>query len=149
MNTLFMASNGFGMTCFLRSNPIEGHLLPSDLNQTAWDDMERDKKLYCTTCHHFITSHQEQITIGSGHEHTFFNPHGIVFHLGCFRRAPGCVTEGIPSLEFTWFKGYAWTLAGCGKCRRHLGWQFVEGASHSFYALILNRIKEHHPGSRF
>ncbi len=99
-------------------------------------------KIICALCNHSITSSHERIAMDASHEHTFFNPHGIIFHLGCFRRAPGCLTSGIPSLEFSWFKGYAWILVYCGQCHRHLGWMFLNNEQDSFFALILNRLRE-------
>lgn len=33
--------------------------------------------------------------------------------------------EGEPSAEFSWFPGFAWTVAVCVRCRQHLGWQFT------------------------
>ncbi|MBF0342439.1 MAG: hypothetical protein HQL95_15950 [Magnetococcales bacterium] len=100
-----------------------------------------DPPLRCAFCSHPITHPSQRIEIASSHEHTFFNPHGHLFHLGCFRQARGCITTDHQSMEFTWFKGYAWTLAGCGQCLRHLGWKFQNNADH-FFALILNRMKE-------
>ncbi len=68
---------------------------------------------------------------------------GIVFHIGCFGDAPGCRTTGVPTSEFTWFGGFAWSLALCGNCNAHLGWRY-QGAQVSFFGLILDRLAEEH-----
>ncbi|CAE7560221.1 ohgt [Symbiodinium pilosum] len=32
--------------------------------------------------------------------------------------------EGNPTAEFSWFPGFAWAMAHCSHCNRHLGWAF-------------------------
>lgn len=73
------------------------------------------------------------------HEHRCTNPAGLSFHIGCFSRAPGCVTIGSATHEHTWFPGYAWTIAHCAHCQMHLGWHF-RGVQDGFYGLILARL---------
>lgn len=31
--------------------------------------------------------------------------------------------NGGASTEFTWFPGYAWTIALCAACKAHVGWR--------------------------
>lgn len=108
-------------------------------------DREPSREILCAACGHRITAERDRIEAGGGHEHRFFNPHGILFHIGCFRRAAGCLTTGEASLHFTWFAGYAWRLALCRGCLRHLGWRFDNASGDSFFGLVLNRlvIEEH------
>ncbi|MBF0294668.1 MAG: hypothetical protein HQL96_05725 [Magnetococcales bacterium] len=108
----------------------------------VWKPDEPERILICKECQHLVTTTQERIAVRGDHEHTFFNPHGILFHLGCFQRAHGCITDGAPSLEFTWFAGYAWLLASCMQCRQHLGWKFMNREKDTFFALILSRLQE-------
>ena len=35
-----------------------------------------------------------------------------------------------PCAEDSWFPGYAWTIASCGRCGNHLGWRFTQVAPH-------------------
>ena len=72
------------------------------------------------------------------HEHTCFNPAGVVFHFGAFARAAGARVEGPPSLEVSWFRGCRWSYAFCGACGAHLGWHFSGQAD--FFALVLVRL---------
>lgn len=71
--------------------------------------------------------------------HRRTNPAGFEFEFSCFVAAPGATTEGQPTLEHSWFRGYAWVFTLCGTCGAHLGWHF-EGAPPSFHGLILNRL---------
>lgn len=109
---------------------------PTDLLQN-----ERGSRriLICGACRHPVTQARMRIAVNGSHDHRFFNPYGIVFHIGCFGAAPGCVTEGDASTEFAWFKGHVWRLAHCRGCQTHLGWQFSRDGA-SFYGLVLNRL---------
>jgi hypothetical protein len=97
--------------------------------------------IYCRACGSAVTGKDQKIQVSGCHTHTFFNPAGIVFELGCFRDAPGCLVVGAPSSEFTWFAGHLWRVALCRRCRIHLGWLFaMEG--NTFHGLILSKLRE-------
>lgn len=99
------------------------------------------RHLYCAVCRAFITSEGERIAMNGSHEHRFANVSGISFHIGCFRKAGGCLSLGAPSFEWTWFPGYAWDIAICTGCSTHLGWQYVCATfNNSFYGLILKHL---------
>lgn len=100
---------------------------------------KKDRRLYCIRCRHQVTHEDERIPMRGGNEHTFTNPHGFVFHIGCFRNARGCAPVGTPTLEHTWFPGYAWRIALCASCETHLGWGFGAAADR-FYGLIVDRL---------
>lgn len=95
--------------------------------------------LRCSACRTAITVTTERIEMGGAHAHRFRNPLGLEFEIGCFRSAPGCAVTGAATGEHSWFSGFAWRVALCGRCERHLGWQY-EGGSSSFYGLILTRL---------
>ena len=97
--------------------------------------------LYCRVCGKAITTKEQAIKVNASFCHTFFNPAGIVFELGCYKKAPGCITVGVPSSEFSWFAGHRWSFALCSACETHLGWYFDSGGS-TFWGLILNTLKE-------
>ncbi len=97
--------------------------------------------IFCLACGGVVTARDQKIQVSGSHAHTFFNPAGIVFELGCFQKAPGCLHVGAPSREFSWFPEYFWCISLCRYCRTHLGWVFVmEG--NSFYGLILKKLRE-------
>ena len=95
--------------------------------------------LLCANCRNLITTRQAAISAGGGHQHTFANPHGLVYTIGCFGQAPGCGVAGAASTEFTWFPGFNWRVAVCAACLTHLGWRFSSSGA-SFYGLILDRL---------
>ncbi len=112
-------------------------------NQSEVEDKSEEKSpdgdeyLLCANCRKIITAHDHGTVINNSHKHTFANPHGNVYEIGCFISAD-CACFGRPSIEFTWFTGYAWRIATCGRCRTHLGWQFISTADSIFYGLILD-----------
>ena len=105
----------------LRTPSIHHHILFRELqgettNKTNQDEdsdtesMPEENNLYCAACNWKITSENQKISMRGKTEHTFFNPQGNVFHIGCFKEAPGCKAVGLPSSEFSWFSGYAWQI---------------------------------------
>lgn len=105
-------------------------------------DADDSERLLCAACAHPITSARARREVGGAHAHTFMNPAGLVFHIGCFAEAPGCTELGAPSTEWSWFPGAAWRIALCASCRTHVGWSFESGAAESgrFWGLILDRL---------
>jgi len=121
------------------------------LDETAIDELldaqqtsdEDDRALLCAGCRLRVTGSSERIAEGGSHEHTFSNPSGFSFHIGCFRSAPGCEQLGSPTEAWTWFPGHAWRVAVCRGCGAHLGWEYrPRGGGEGFYGLILARLVE-------
>jgi hypothetical protein len=81
-----------------------------------------------------------RIEVGGAHEHTFVNPHGFVHHVGCFAAASGCSYAGPTETAFSWFPGFSWQIARCGRCHAHLGWIF-RASGDSFHGLITTAIR--------
>ncbi len=98
------------------------------------------RRLLCGHCAHPITDEEEKIAIQGGHEHTYANPHGYMFHIGCFNRAPGCIHAGQATAENTWFAGHEWRIALCANCGAHLGWRFRNPSGAGFHGLILAQL---------
>jgi len=96
--------------------------------------------LACAACGEPVTTGAARVDRSGAHAHTFTNPHGLVFRIGCFEQAPGCVTASEPSTLFTWFPGHAWQVAACRACAGHLGWLF--SGKDRFFGLILDRLVE-------
>lgn len=109
------------------------------LRRELADVPKRAERLFCVRCGHAITDRSRQIAVNGAHAHTCTNPHGLTFHIGCFREAPGCTASGEATVKFTWFPGYAWRIADCAKCGMHLGWLFLSSAD-GFYGLIVDRL---------
>ena len=100
---------------------------------------KKEKRLFCSACRHPVTHQDERIPVQGGHEHTFTNPHGITYHIGCFRAAAGCTAIGAATTEYTWFPGYASRIVLCANCRTHLGWRF-QSQDDYFHGLIVDRL---------
>jgi hypothetical protein len=110
-------------------------------------EKKREERYFCARCHRLITDGRERLSMNGAHEHTVFNPAGLIFEILCFAEAPGVTAVGEPSGEFTWFKNYVWRLALCLGCERHLGWQFSgAGTPAVFHGLIANRLTREEDG---
>ena len=86
----------------------------------------------------------------------YCNPAGLVHDVLTVGEVfPNAVAlEGEPSAEFSWFPGFAWTVAVCVRCRQHLGWQFtpevlVTSASEEATTATTTRTGSGVPRSRF
>lgn len=117
------------------------------LKKQAAISPKKERRLFCAGCRHPVTHQDERIPMQGGHEHRFTNPHGITYHIGCYREAAGCSAIGEATAEFTWFPGYAWRIALCGNCRTHLGWRFQSGGEY-FHGLIVNRLTSAGPAGK-
>lgn len=119
--------------------------LPAGTPEEEVEDIpeeEEESFILCRQCSQAVTRAADRISQQGAHHHTFANPHGIVYEIGCFRSAVGCGTTGPATDEFTWFPGYEWRVAVCRSCLTHLGWLFTASGSDRFYGLILDRLKE-------
>lgn len=99
----------------------------------------RGTRIVCRQCLQLITIESERIEIGGAHQHTFANPAGLLFQIGCFGSAQGCAPAGPPETRWSWFAGYRWQAVLCSSCLVHLGWRYT-GAAGTFYGLILHRL---------
>jgi hypothetical protein len=110
--------------------------------EAGQESPQEDPFILCRGCLHPVTRPAERIEVQGGHQHTFANPHGIVFDIGCFREAEGCGYVGPSSDEFTWFAGCRWRVCVCAACLTHLGWLFTCSSGGAFHGLILDRLIE-------
>jgi hypothetical protein len=102
---------------------------------------KKDRRLFCAKCGNPVTSADARIEVNGSAEHTFANPAGHIFHIGCFRNAPGCISGIHETRELTWFPGYAWSASLCSLCGTHLGWRF-RGERDEIFGLILSGLVE-------
>lgn len=138
------ASSGYSPQLLRRPSPAPDGKTPPAPQETPSEKQtpEAEPLILCRECLHPITRGPERIRVAGAHRHTFANPHGLVFEIGCFRRAPGCGQAGPVSDEFSWFAGYTWRVALCAACLIHLGWVFRSTGGESFHGLILERLIE-------
>jgi hypothetical protein len=104
------------------------------------EETEEEESLFCAACGFLITLWKNRISVDGSFEHTFVNPGGYIYRVGCFREAQGCLDADAPTKEHTWFKDHAWQYAVCGSCLSHLGWVYSSGGDDRFYGLILDKL---------
>lgn len=105
-------------------------------------ESDSEEAILCRQCHQVLTNPSQRTSIQGAHQHTFANPHGIVFQIGCFRSVQGCGYVGPTTSEWSWFKGYSWRILVCSTCLTHLGWLYTATGDEGFSGLILDRIIE-------
>jgi hypothetical protein len=127
-------------SCYLLRIPLPGAQGESRAASEDKSDEKEEKAVRCAQCGHGITSPRERIDVQGMHRHTFFNPYGVIFEIGCFRAAPGCSYSGPATEEFSWFAGYGWRIAVCSACQAHLGWLYSAAGKGSFHGLILDNL---------
>ena len=129
---------------YLSRSPLEkngGSLLEDQAaDETKSVDPLAAGGIYCRQCFKLISRQDQQKEVQGAHQHTFANPNGIIFEIGCFQSAEGCLTSGPSTREFSWFKDFSWQVAVCRGCLLQMGWLFSSAGSEAFYALILDRL---------
>jgi hypothetical protein len=114
---------------------------PANTSQ-AEPQVSPDKVVRCRACGHSLTQRSKAIVINGSHEHTFRNPAGYSFHVMCFSDASGGQRAGEATSAASWFAGFDWCFALCGKCQTHVGWWYLgrDGSEESFAGLIATRL---------
>ena len=97
--------------------------------------------IVCRNCGNTITTPERMISVNEQHIHTFTNPAGITYDIGCFSSTSGCIVYGKPTLEHTWFEGFSWSFTLCSDCLIHLGW-FYQGENENFFGLIMDHLMD-------
>lgn len=110
-----------------------------DPKSSTEKSISEDEIISCALCNSFITRPSNKIIVDQTFSHVFANPHGIVFEIGCFDSAPGCIAGSASSTEFSWFPGYSWKIGACQFCSSHLGWIF-SSKEDRFFGLILDKL---------
>ena len=132
------------------NNVLDNHLLslkppknkPSDevvIKSEKKFGIVEGQQILCENCGNIITGPEQIITVNDHHRHTFLNPEGLVFQVGCFSHADGCLIDDQPALENTWFTGFTWSISICSNCMVHIGWFYQKDDTH-FFSLILDRL---------
>jgi hypothetical protein len=129
----------------LARQETEPRPLPPPVDAPAAGPIERrledESWLACASCGAFVTESRARLHVNGAHEHSFINPAGLIFRIGCFSDAPGVRRVGEESSHWTWFAGFAWQIALCQSCAEHVGWSY-RNADSRFVALIADRVVE-------
>ena len=102
---------------------------------------EEPAVLACATCREPITTEAERLEVAGAHQHSFMNPHGFYFRIGCFVAAQALRAEGGWSGEWSWFPPCEWQIQRCARCDEHLGWLFRAARE----TLLRPRARPAHP----
>ncbi|XP_061407724.1 protein cereblon [Lethenteron reissneri] len=90
------------------------------------DILEKCTSLCCRNCDMEITMRGEIFSLSQyGPMAAYVNPHGYVHETLTVHKASSLNLIGRPSTEYSWFPGYAWTIAQCRDCGSHMGWKFT------------------------
>nr|XP_012146991.1 PREDICTED: protein cereblon isoform X2 [Megachile rotundata] len=106
-----------------------------------------DKLFVCCDCNTLIGRQSKMIPMSKeGPLGTYCNPDGIIYETVTLYHAQGLrLSPNQPSVEYTWFPGYAWTAAMCENCGAHIGWKFTAVQNNlkprSFWGLLRKRLK--------
>src|SRR5690606_37015718 len=56
--------------------------------------------LACAACGAFVALARDRASVNGAHSHSFINPAGLIFRVGCFSEAPGARSVGEESAHF-------------------------------------------------
>lgn len=80
----------------------------------------------CRTCKTLIARRSNMLVMSSeGPLGAYVNPHGFVHEIMTLFKANGLAVIGHPVKEYSWFPGYAWSIAECATCETQMGWLFT------------------------
>ncbi|KAL2548428.1 ATP-dependent protease La (LON) domain protein [Forsythia ovata] len=88
--------------------------------------LESLDRIRCKTCQTLIARRSDMLVMSTeGPLGAYANPHGFVHEVTTLFKANGLAIKGLPSKEYSWFPGYAWSIADCASCENHMGWLFT------------------------
>ncbi|KMQ87897.1 protein cereblon-like protein [Lasius niger] len=90
--------------------------------------MDHDERLTLLSYDCAISRLQRELKylMEEGPQGTYVNPGGVIHETITFYHVQGVMlSDAAPSTEYSWFPGYAWTVAICKSCHHHIGWKFT------------------------
>ncbi|KAL8504057.1 hypothetical protein ACS0TY_022699 [Phlomoides rotata] len=82
-------------------------------------------KMRCRTCQTLVAKRSDMLVMSSdGPLGAYANPQGFVHEVMTFTRTTEIAVKGHPVKEYSWFPGYAWSIAECITCGTQMGWYF-------------------------
>ncbi|XP_058785241.1 uncharacterized protein LOC131660116 [Vicia villosa] len=80
----------------------------------------------CKICQTTIAKRSDMLVMSNeGPLGAYVNPDGYVHEIMTLYKANGLALMGPAVTEYSWFPGYAWTIAICTTCRTQMGWLFT------------------------
>jgi len=142
LNCRHALTHTVGLKSKTRHLPLED--APAPVEDTTDEQLPKNEECWiiCRQCRQLLSKFNERVLVNGFHRHTFANPSGLVFEIGCYAQVRGCMPYGSPSNEFAWFANHTWQIILCAKCLSHLGWLFSSTDGRVFFGLIVDRISE-------
>lgn len=78
----------------------------------------------CCICGQVISYSDQLLHIAGRSRHLFVNPAKLECDFYTLSSCPGALGLEDATEAHTWFPGYRWRLAICGRCGAHLGWHY-------------------------
>lgn len=109
--------------------------------------LEGFDRVRCKNCQTVIAKRSDMLVMSTeGPLGAYVNPGGYVHEIMTFYKANGLALIGRPTNEYSWFPGYAWTIANCATCERHMGWLFTATNKRlkprSFYGIRSSQVAD-------
>ncbi|KAI5701685.1 hypothetical protein M8J75_012181 [Diaphorina citri] len=60
----------------------------------------------------------------SGPQGVYINPNGFTHETITLYKVDNIILDPVVSTQYSWFPGYAWSIASCARCHCHVGWRF-------------------------
>ncbi|XP_012570656.1 uncharacterized protein [Cicer arietinum] len=80
----------------------------------------------CKICQIIIAKRSDMLVMSSeGPVGAYVNATGYVHEVTTLYKANGLALTGPAFTKYSWFPGYAWTIANCATCETHMGWLFT------------------------
>ncbi|XP_066999546.1 protein cereblon [Anabrus simplex] len=101
----------------------------SAIQRLRWElsILDNCRVLCCLKCSAKVANQKDIFSMSvEGPQGTYVNSGGYVHETMTLYKAKGlrCLSDA-PSTEYSWFPGYAWTIAECRRCQKHMGWKFT------------------------
>ncbi|KAI7725231.1 hypothetical protein M8C21_005637 [Ambrosia artemisiifolia] len=88
--------------------------------------LENFDQIKCRSCETLIANRSDMLVMSTdGPLGAYVNPSGYVHEIMTLLKASGLALIGVPTEEYSWFPGYAWTVAYCATCEYQMGWLFT------------------------
>ncbi|XP_028802225.1 protein cereblon [Neltuma alba] len=101
----------------------------------------------CRNCQTIIARRSDMLVMSrEGPLGAYVNPGGHVHEIMTLHNASGLALVGRAHTQYSWFPGYAWTIANCATCESQMGWLFTATnrklKPRSFWAIRSSQVAE-------
>ncbi|XP_059657146.1 uncharacterized protein LOC132303760 [Cornus florida] len=88
--------------------------------------LESFDRVRCKNCQTVIGRRSDMLVMSSeGPLGAYVNPDGFVHEIMTLYKTNGIALIGHAIKDYSWFPGYAWTIARCATCESQMGWLFT------------------------